>query len=530
MTASADDSILQHAPGYVSPTAGRRFGELHVPTVDLSAVKISAEVCERVPRSLAEALGVMPFACDGHTLQVAGSDPLDVEGMDSLRHQVGLDLEFWLAEPHVIARAIEQNYGDEFGADELKLLTGEAPELAGVPESVEETEDDGPVVKWVHDLILEAVRRRASDIHLEPLEKRFRVRCRIDGVLQEVAGPPRQLQRAIVSRIKIMADISIAEKRLPQDGRMQITLAGRMLDLRVSSLPTTHGESVVMRILDRLELRPGLEELGLATDDRTRLEPLITSANGLILVTGPTGSGKTTTLYSCLQLLNAPDRKIITVEDPVEYQLNGINQVSVHPESGMTFARALRAMLRQSPNTVMVGEIRDRETADTALHASLTGHLILSTLHTNDAIGALTRLTDLGVPPFLLSGALRAVLAQRLVRKICQECRRADTPTAAALALLDLDGDAASGATFMRGVGCPTCAGTGFHGRIGIFELLVLDDEISQLIHEPPGSVSLRAHARARGMRTLREDGARKVIAGLTTIGEVVSITTADAR
>ena len=326
-----------------------------------------------------------------------------------------------------------------------------------------------------------------------------------------------------------MANISIAEKRIPQDGRIQLTLAGRSLDLRVSSLPTAHGESIVMRLLDRNDLSPGLAELGFMADDRVRFEQLITLANGLILVTGPTGSGKTTTLYGCLQQLNHTDRKIITVEDPVEYQLSGINQVPVRPETGLTFGAALRAMLRQAPNVIMVGEIRDRETAEIALHASLTGHMVFSTLHTKDAIGAITRLVDIGVQPFLLSASLRAVLAQRLVRKTCLQCRRLYSPNAAELTALGLEPALVTGATFMRGSGCPACEGTGYRGRIGIFELLVLDEEISQLIHERPGASRLRQHARARGMRTLREDGARKAIAGLTTIEEVVSITTGDA-
>ena len=326
-----------------------------------------------------------------------------------------------------------------------------------------------------------------------------------------------------------MANISIAEKRLPQDGRMQIRHAGRSLDLRASTLPTVHGESMVLRILDGADLRPGLTELGLMPDDRAALEQLIAKPNGLVLATGPTGSGKTTTLYACLQQLNQTDHKIITVEDPVEYRLSGINQVAVRRESGLTYSSALRAMLRQAPNTVMVGEIRDQETAEIALHASLTGHLVFSTLHTNDATGAVARLLDLGVKPFLLAGSLRAVLAQRLVRKICSQCRQPVIPTAEELAQLRLEPQLGGLSTIMRGAGCPACLGTGYHGRLGIFELLVLDDEISQLIHERPGSARLREWARGRGMRTLREDGARKAIAGLTTIEEVVSMTAGDA-
>ncbi len=505
MTLRADDSA--------SRAAELPAGQLGLDTVDVAAVAIPAEVLALVPRHLAERHGLIPIALRGKMLRVAASDPLEVEGIDILRHQLGLDIEVCLASVEQIARSIGENYGN-------------AP---GPAISAAQGEGDAPVIQLVHDLILEAVRRRASDIHLEPLEKRFRVRCRVDGVLLEIPGPPKALQLAVISRVKIMANISIAEKRIPQDGRIQLTLAGRSLDLRVSSLPTAHGESIVMRLLDRNDLSPGLAELGFMADDRVRFEQLITLANGLILVTGPTGSGKTTTLYGCLQQLNHTDRKIITVEDPVEYQLSGINQVPVRPETGLTFGAALRAMLRQAPNVIMVGEIRDRETAEIALHASLTGHMVFSTLHTKDAIGAITRLVDIGVQPFLLSASLRAVLAQRLVRKTCLQCRRLYSPNAAELTALGLEPALVTGATFMRGSGCPACEGTGYRGRIGIFELLVLDEEISQLIHERPGASRLRQHARARGMRTLREDGARKAIAGLTTIEEVVSITTGDA-
>ena len=521
MTLRADDSV--------SRAAELPAGVLGLGTVALAAVVVPAEVLALVSRSLAERHGLIPIGRRGNTIQVAVSDPLEVEGVDILRHQLGLDIEICLARAEQIARAIEENYGRVPAADALVAAPVTVINRADALDMTVHGEGDAPVIKLVHDLIMEAVRRRASDLHLEPLERKFRVRCRVDGVLLEIPGPPKALQLAVISRVKIMSNISIAEKRIPQDGRIQITLAGRALDLRVASLPTAHGESIVMRLLDRNDLSPGLAELGFMADDRARFEQLITLANGLILVTGPTGSGKTTTLYGCLQQLNQADRKIITVEDPVEYQLGGINQVPVRPETGLTFGTALRAMLRQAPNIIMVGEIRDRETAEIALHASLTGHMVFSTLHTKDATGAITRLADIGVQPFLLSASLRAVLAQRLVRKTCLQCRRPCSPTAAELARLGLGPAFAADATFMRGAGCPACEGTGYRGRMGIFELLVLDDEFSQLIHERPGASRLRQHARARGMRTLREDGARKAIAGLTTIEEVVSITTGDA-
>jgi general secretion pathway protein E/type IV pilus assembly protein PilB len=495
-------------------------------TVDLNTLEIPDEVRGLVPRELAEAYGLVPIALQGELLTVALSDPLDVERVDALRHLLGLAIETRLAPAGQIARAIDRCFAqktesdtDTRGLSQTRNIRSAAPSADG----------DAGIITLVHDLIQEAILRRASDIHLEPLEQRFRVRCRVDGVLCEMPDLPKQQQRAIISRLKIMANISIAEKRLPQDGRIQIRRDGRDLDLRASSLPTLHGESIVLRILDQKEQRPGLSELGLMEDDRAILEQLIALPHGLVLVTGPTGSGKTTTLYGCLQQLNRVDHKIITVEDPVEYQLNGINQVPVRQAAGMTFGSALRAMLRQAPNTIMIGEIRDRETAEIALHAALTGHLVFSTLHTTDATGAVARLTDLGVKPFLLSAALRAVVAQRLVRKICGQCRRPATPTAAEFDWLGLEPMSGGRKTIMRGAGCPACSGTGYRGRLGLFELLVLNDEISQMIHECAGSSRLRERARAQGMRTLREDGARKVSAGLTTIEEVVSMTAGDA-
>ena len=386
-----------------------------------------------------------------------------------------------------------------------------------------------PVIRLVQDLIADAIRRRASDIHLEPLERRFRVRYRIDGVLLEVDAPPKRLQLAIISRLKIMANISIAEKRVPQDGRIQIETAGRTLDLRVSSLPTAHGESIVMRILDKEGLKLGMPELGFLPDDQKEFERLIASPDGIMLVTGPTGSGKTTTLYACLHHLNQPDRKIITVEDPVEYQIAGINQVPVNADIGMTFAAALRAMLRQAPNIVMVGEIRDRETAEIAINASLTGHMVFSTLHTNDAPSAVTRLIDIGAKPFLVAASLRSAMAQRLVRRICPACKKAYTPVRCASCTRSAWTPAQlAGATFAHGAGCAACHGTGYRGRMGIFEIFLVHDGIRGMIYGNVTAARLRQQARADGMRTMREDGLRKVLAGLTTIEEVVSVTVGD--
>ncbi len=511
--------------------------EFGMPLVDLMALRVpSPEAMELVPRALAVRYGVFPISRDGNSIKLAISDPLDVDTIDSLSHMLKLNIEPSVAPAYEIKHTIDRFYGKD--ASELEAMLGDfsvgGAEAAtvttvavdGMP-SVEE--GDAPIIKLVHQIILEAIQRRASDIHLEPLEKRFRVRYRIDGVLLEIENPPKRLQLSMISRLKIMANISIAEKRIPQDGRIQINMGGKQIDLRVSSLPTAHGESIVMRILDKDGLQLGLPELGFFSDDQAIVERLIAMPDGIMLVTGPTGSGKTTTLYSCLHFINKPDRKIITVEDPVEYVLAGINQVPVRHDVGMTFASALRAMLRQAPNIVMVGEIRDLETAEIAINASLTGHMVFSTLHTNDAPGAITRLIDIGVKPFLVSTSLRAAVAQRLTRKICKQCKKPHTPDANELRSLNITAQQASSATFMRGEGCQNCNGTGYRGRAGIFEMFVVNEEIQRMIYDNAGTAKLRDKARSLGMRTMREDGVRKVLSGLTTIDEVVSITVGDA-
>ena len=505
---------------------------------DLGVVRVSGEVLGLVPREFAARYKILPFAHEGRVLKLAISDPIDTEAVDNLGHMLKLTIEPHVATADDIAAAIDRFYGKDAGSLAQLLSNLSAPgngdsavastEASGLG-NVSDTDADAPVVKLVHSIILEAIQRRASDIHMEPLEKRFRVRYRIDGVLLEVENPPKRLQLSIVSRLKIMANISIAEKRIPQDGRIQIMVNGRQLDLRVSSLPTAHGESIVMRILDKEGLQLGLPQLGFFSDDQKEMERLIAMPDGIVLVTGPTGSGKTTTLYSCLHHINKPDRKIITVEDPVEYQLNGINQVPVRADVGMTFASALRSMLRQAPNIVMIGEIRDLETAEIAINASLTGHMVFSTLHTNDAPSAVTRLIDIGVKPFLVSTSLRAVLGQRLVRKICPKCTQPYQPTAAELRSLNISPAMASAANFAKGTGCANCNGTGFRGRLVIVELFLINEDVQRLIYENTGSARLRDKARSFGMRTMREDGLRKVTAGLTTIDEVVSITVGDA-
>ncbi len=521
----------------VAELLANEFGMQMAP--DLTNMRIGNDTLELVPRAIAAKHRLLPIARETNKLRVAICDPLDTDGLDALGYVVKMPIETVMATVEEIISGIDRFYGKDANSIDDLLNDLSANDAADATTAVEsdpaaataqpDAEADAPIIKLVHQIIIEAIQRRASDIHIEPLEKRFRVRYRIDGVLIEVENPPKRLQLSIISRLKIMANISIAEKRIPQDGRIQIQAGGKQLDLRVSSLPTAHGESIVMRILDKEGLTLGLPELGFLSDDAAIFERLISLPDGILLVTGPTGSGKTTTLYGCLHFINKPDRKIITVEDPVEYQLNGINQVPVRHDVGMTFASALRAMLRQAPNIVMVGEIRDLETAEIAINASLTGHMVFSTLHTNDAPGAVTRLIDIGVKPFLVSTSLRAVMAQRLVRKICKNCKQPYTPDPNEVRSLNINPAQAANATFARGEGCGNCNATGYRGRMGIFEILVVNDELQKMIYENVGTVKLREKARSLGMRTMREDGARKVTAGLTTIDEVVSITVGDA-
>ena len=487
-----------------------------------------------IPPAESRRYHVLPIQRLPAGLRVAIPDPLDFETLDALRYLLKTDLEPVVVPLEKIDEAITRYFGktDEslqmlmanMDGEELQVKTGGTAETGGEAE-----EGDAPIIRMVYGLILEAHRLRASDIHLEPLEKRLRLRYRIDGNLQEMRDPPKRLQSSIVSRIKIMSNISIAEKRLPLDGRIALATAdGPTLDLRVSTVPTIHGESVVMRILDKKNLMLGLPELGFFADDQAIMERVINYADGIFLVTGPTGSGKSTTLYACLNQINKPDRKLITVEDPVEYQLPGVNQVAVNSEIGMTFAAALRAMLRQAPNIIMVGEIRDVETASIAINASLTGHLVFSTLHTNDAPSAITRLIDMGVKPFLVSSSIRAVLAQRLIRKICPECKEPYEPTETELRALNLTTAHLAEARFAKGRGCDRCRGTGYKGRAGIFEIFTVDDEIRHLINENAPVSKIRQRARDLGMRTLREDGIRKVVSGMTTPEEVISATMGD--
>lgn len=495
--------------------------------IDLSQATPSPDVIQTMSSENARRYKAVPVQIRDETLIVAISDPLDMDAADSLSFILNRDVEYVCATPDSIAKAINDFYGPEDNPNQASDLDGV------ITDSLENetTEGDAPIIKMVSMLILEAFNNRASDIHLEPLENKFRVRFRIDGMLQETQAPPKKLHSAIISRLKIMSgSMSIAEKRIPQDGRIQVKLGQKAIDLRVSSIPTVHGESIVMRILDKTSLLLGLPDLGFLSDDQLKFERLINLPDGILLVTGPTGSGKTTTLYACLNSMNKPDRKIITVEEPVEYQLNGINQVPVNSEIGMTFPAALRSMLRQAPNIIMIGEIRDMETASIAINASLTGHLVLSTLHTNDAPGAIARLVDIGIKPFLVSSSIRAALAQRLVRRLCPKCKQPTELTDYEAHALNIDTTQMSEATPMKPHGCENCRGKGFRGRMGIFELFTVDDEVRHMINNSATTIQLRARARELGMRTLREDGVRKVLGGLTTAEEVITTTMTDAE
>jgi len=508
--------------------------QAHMDWIDLSAMVIPPAVIKQISAADARRFKVIPIAFGETGLVVAVSDPLDIDTIDSLGFLLQRELELVCSSPEKIREALIKYYGtaDE-AADVIKEKLGEDVDLGleiGDGATVADVDEaDAPIIRMVSMLIIEAHRAGASDIHLEPLDKKFRVRFRIDGVLQEMQAPPKRLQSAIVSRLKIMTgSMSIAEKRLPQDGRIQVKIKKKPVDLRVSTIPTNHGESVVLRILDKASLMLGLPELGFFSDDQETFERLIQLPDGILLVTGPTGSGKTSTLYACLNYINKPDRKIITVEEPIEYQMTGINQVQVNPEIGMTFPAALRSILRQAPNVIMIGEIRDLETASIATNASLTGHLVFSTLHTNDAPSAIARLIDIGVQPFLVASSLRAIMAQRLVRRICSNCKEPAELTESEMRALRIDPGQLRDAQVMHGNGCDQCRGTGYKGRMGIFEIFILDDEVRHMINKRSSTLNLRQRARELGMRTLREDGVRKVLAGLTTAEEVISITIGD--
>ena len=493
--------------------------------IDADAID-APTVTKVVTPEIARKYGVVPIVADDDSVTVALSDPMGYDAIDSLRFVLaGKDVQAVLCPLEEVKAAMAKLY---MTSEEADVSTRD--EEGG--SDVASGDDDNAVIKLANMIITTAIKMKASDIHIEPMEKEFRIRYRIDGALRKMDSPPKRLQGAIISRFKIMSKMKISEKRVPQDGRIQITVGGKDLDLRVSSVPTNHGESIVMRILDKSNLSLGLPQLGFLSDDQTTFERLIKLPDGVVLVTGPTGSGKTTTLYACLGQINTPDKKLITVEDPVEYQMSGINQVQVNKDVGLDFSAALRSILRQAPNIVMIGEIRDAETADIAMEAALTGHLVFSTLHTNDAPSAVTRLLDIGVKPFLVASALRAAMAQRLVRAICEKCKEAYTPTEREIKMLTglAQGSNAQVPDHMyHGAGCDKCGKTGYKGRKGIFEIFKVDDTIQRLIFDHAPATLLRQRAREMGMRTLREDGMLKVASGMTSLAEVLRVTMGDA-
>ncbi len=510
--------------------------EYGMDTFDLTDYTIPDEVLKEVPAEVARRYQVIPLTHSEETLVVGMTDPTDLESLDSIRHILSRDIEPALVSRRQLKQALDFYYGsldasvDSFLGEitEGEVEVGKTAQLEDMFDDTSTTDDDdAPIIRLVSLIILEAYKSRSSDIHLEPLERRFRVRYRIDGVLNEVESPPRYLQNNILSRVKIMSRMDIAEHRLPQDGRIQLTAMGRELDLRVSDIPTTHGESIVMRILDKTSMLLGVAELGFMSDDQEIINRIISMPDGLFLVTGPTGSGKTTSLYAFLNTINEPTTKIITVEDPVEYELPGINQVHVNSSIGMTFAASLRAMMRQAPNIIMVGEIRDLETGNIAINAALTGHLVFSTLHTNDAPSAVSRLVDMGVKPFLVSSSVKAIMAQRLVRTICKSCAQETDPDPEHMQALRLPKDFFGDKKLLVGQGCNDC-NRGYRGRLGIFEIFVIEESTQDLIYEGVSARKMRDHARDQGMRSMREDGLRKVANGITTLEEVVRVTASD--
>jgi type IV pilus assembly protein PilB len=509
--------------------------QAHMDWIDLSTMLIPPEIIKQIRTEDAHRFKVVPVGFGETGLVVAVGDPLDIDTIDSLSFLLQREIELVCTSPGKIREALIKYYGTADEASEVLLQRIGGADLGlELTEGGELTEGDGedaPIIRMVSMLLIEAHRLGASDVHLEPLDKKFRVRFRIDGVLQEMQAPPKRLQSAIISRLKIMTgSMSIAEKRLPQDGRIQVKIGRKPIDLRVSTIPTNHGESVVMRVLDKSSLLLGLPELGFLSDDQETFERLLRLPDGILLVTGPTGSGKTSTLYACLNYINKPDRKIITVEEPIEYQMNGINQVQVNSEIGMTFPAALRSILRQAPNIIMIGEIRDLETASIATNASMTGHLVFSTLHTNDAPSAVARLVDIGMQPFLVASSIRAIMAQRLVRRLCPNCKQPGELSETELHAFRLEPSQLNEAQVMKPVGCEQCRNIGYKGRMGIFEIFVIDDEIRHLINNRRSTLILRQRARELGMRTLREDGVRKVLGGLTSAEEVISTTLGDVN
>jgi type IV pilus assembly protein PilB len=500
--------------------------------VNLTEISVPEEVVQLLPESVARENTIFPLAESGSALRIATCDPTDMDAQEKLRFILNRDIEMTIAVREQIVEAINRHYGLSDGESADSMLQEftdtqiDFTETAVEQEAAQNPDDlsDAPVVKLVNLIITEAVQLRASDIHIEPFEDRVRIRYRIDGRLVERDNPPRRLLGAMLSRIKILSKLDIAERRRPQDGRIKLTADGKDYDLRVSVLPTNHGQSVVMRILDKDNIRVGIRQLGLSENDFRQFKNLIRRPNGIILVTGPTGSGKTTTLYASLNELNRPDTKIITAEDPVEYYLAGINQVEIKHQIGLDFARVIRAMLRQAPNVILVGEMRDTETAQMGIQASLTGHLVFSTLHTNDAPGAITRMIDMGVPAYLVASSVIAVLAQRLVRVNCPKCKQPYQPLDTQIEAAGITPDMLKGATFMKGRGCSHCQKSGYKGRLGIFELMVMTNKIRELAFQGAATQEIRRAAVSQGMKVMFDDGINKSLRGITTLDEVFRV------
>jgi type IV pilus assembly protein PilB len=519
------DAILQTISNYMGSEV-----------ISLQNRDFPQDLIKTIPSNTARMYRCIPVGMNGSALQVAFEDPLNPARVDEVGFIVKRDLQPVIANPSEISKLIEKYYGQDDG-DSVSDLLKELGADEGIAKEVEQLEgsddialvadlaDAAPIVRFVNLVLMQAVKDRASDIHFEPFETEFRIRYRVDGALYEMAPPPKHLALPVVSRIKVMASLNISERRLPQDGRIKFTLGNRQIDLRVSTLPTAFGESVVLRVLDRSSVNLEIESLGFPKYVYDYVNEVIQRPNGIFVVTGPTGCGKTTTLYSCLRRVNTIDSKLLTAEDPVEYDIEGIMQVAINDAAGMTFSKALRSFLRQDPDIIMVGEMRDIETAQISIQASLTGHLVLSTLHTNDAPGAVTRLVDMGVEPFLISSTLMGVLGQRLVRTICKDCRTPFEPTENQLAMLNLSPHDLGDKVFYYGRGCSTCNDTGYKGRKGIYELLMVSDAIRTLINERAPTVVMRQKAVELGMVTLREDGLRGIFDGDTTIEEVVKYT-----
>ncbi|HXI85142.1 MAG TPA: type II secretion system ATPase GspE [Verrucomicrobiae bacterium] len=508
---------------------------LNLEYLNLEDIDIDKAVLRIMPSSVARMYRAVPVTIAGNTVTVAVMDPYNAQLVGELSFILGKDVQLAVAPSKQIEDAILRFFGEESESlkdvledMESQLASAEVVETAtktGGTAALEELASQAPIVRFVNLILFQAIQDRASDIHFEPFEDEFKIRYRVDGALYEMAPPPKHLALPVISRIKVMSNLNIAERRLPQDGRIQLNIGGKQVDLRVSTLPTQYGESVVLRVLDRTVVNLSLESLGMPNDIFEKTTEVIKVPNGIFIVTGPTGSGKTTTLYSCLKRINTVDMKLLTSEDPVEYDIEGIMQVPINEAIGLTFARALRAFLRQDPDIIMVGEMRDLETAQISIQASLTGHLVFTTLHTNDASGAVTRMIDMGVEPFLISSTLQGVLAQRLVRTSCKKCKIAYEPTEAVLSELALTKEDTQGRPFYYGKGCMECNETGYKGRKGLFELLVMSEPIRELINMRAPAGVLRARALELGMRTLREDGIRSILDGETTVEEVLKYT-----